>query len=298
MNILVTGTSGFIGSKFLPYLLNQVKNTTVYILSSTNKRVEGCHTISCNLNDIKKLTLPDVYFDIVFHIGAFTPKNKYDADNLQGTISNIIFTQALLDELKKRCKHLIFLSSLDVYDSKEEIIQENSPTNPVSLYGYSKLFCEKMIESWARENQVIAQILRIGHIYGPGEEAYKKLIPVSIGKLLKGESPEIWGNGNEKRAYLYIDDCVRMIYKASELTKSEGILNVASAYSYSVKEILNTIISLVDLQIEIKYHASETIQRNLSFNTEKLNRLLGKESTDLQIGIAKEIEYFKNNIKW
>lgn len=79
-------------------------------------------------------------------------------------------------------KNLFFKSTLDVYGKIETIIDESSFIT-LTMYGWSKLYCEKLLENWSKRNNIILQILRIGHIYGKGEKAYKKVIPVTIQKL-------------------------------------------------------------------------------------------------------------------
>jgi hypothetical protein len=78
-------------------------------------------------------------------------------------------------------------TTIDVYEKSDQIISENNPTNPETLYGFSKLYCEKMIENWANANNKIVQILRLGHVYGPGEGLFKKIIPVTMQKIKANE---------------------------------------------------------------------------------------------------------------
>ncbi|MFX4253329.1 NAD-dependent epimerase/dehydratase family protein, partial [Aliarcobacter butzleri] len=120
----------------------------------------------------------------------FTPKSGIEANDINKSNANIFNTKYLLDNLPNFPEKFIFLSTLDVYGKIETIIDESSFTNPLTMYGWSKLYCEKLLENWSKENNIILQILRIGHIYGKGEKAYKKVIPITIQKLKNGENPQ------------------------------------------------------------------------------------------------------------
>jgi len=173
------------------------------LLSSQNIDEPGFVNIQYNSFLFNVTLLPQIEFDLVFHIGAFTPKSGAEGNDHEKSTSNIYFTQSLLNALHNQCKKIIFLSTLDVYSSKEEIITEESIISPISLYAHSKYYCEKLIEAWANLHSCAYQILRIGHIYGPGEESYKKIIPVTIKNVLKGQSPKFMAK-EMKRGHFFL----------------------------------------------------------------------------------------------
>ena len=166
--------------------------------------------------------------DIVVHIGAFTPKSGLEANDVEKSNTNINNTKYLIDNLPNTPSKFIFLSTLDVYGQVNGIISEDVTPNPLSLYGWSKLYCEKMLENWSKQNSVILQTLRVGHIYGKGEEAYKKVIPVTIQKLKNNEAPQIFGMGDEIRSFLHVEDVSNMVLKSIELEQYEGVINLCS----------------------------------------------------------------------
>ena len=87
--------------------------------------------------------------------------------------SNITSTAKLLKSNLPMIKNFIFFSTIDVYGYDNPITEETKPF-PTSLYGHSKLYCEQMVSAWAAQKKVCHQILRIGHVYGEGEEKYTK----------------------------------------------------------------------------------------------------------------------------
>ena len=176
--------------------------------------------------------------DVLILLGSYTPKSN-SAQELERVFDSINNIKSIFDSLIQVPAKIIFTSTLDVYKNSEDIINEDSPISPLSFYGASKYFLESYVKSWSESNKVIYQILRLGHIYGPGEEAYKKLIPISIKKIINNETPTLYSDGSDLRSFLYVEDCCRLILKSISLEKSEGPINIVSSKSKSIKEIVS-----------------------------------------------------------
>lgn len=149
-----------------------------------------------------------------------------------------------------------------------------------------------MIEHFGKENNILTQVLRIGHIYGSGEEKYQKLIPVTIRKCLANENPVLFSDGQEKRAFLNISDCVKAILKAIDLQENVGVINVVSEESLSVYEIVSIIKDAINkkLTIEVKHNTGNN--RSLAFDASKMKKYLHIPETLFRNGIRDEIEQF------
>jgi nucleoside-diphosphate-sugar epimerase len=288
--LLLTGITGFIGGNLLNLIEKKCKDTyEIVLLSSIDNR--NYKTIlhknyTFTKDDFFKKSIRQI--DIVIHIGAFIPKGSLEANDIEKSIMNIINTKYLIDNLPNIPSQLIFLSTIDVYGKVEGIISEDILPNPLTLYGWSKLYCEKIIENWATEKSVTIQILRIGHIYGKGEEAYKKVIPVTIQKLKEGKSPQIFGSGSEKRSFLHVDDVCTLILKSIELKKYEGIINLCSSDSYAIKDIIEMLILISTKKLKIEYIKTENKGINFEFDTSKMNNFLGFETVNIKDGLTDE----------
>lgn len=291
--ILVTGTSGFIGKKLLTALVEEYG--AEHILALTSKPTSLCqyilhHHYAFGSDYLLKSGYSAV--DTVIHAGAFIPKSASESNDWIQCSSNIANTQRLLQLELPELKKFIFLSTVDVY-GKDTTITEESPVDPPSLYGHSKLYCEKMISSWAKANHKIAQALRIGHIYGPGEEAYQKLIPLTMQKLLLQQSLQIWGSGNEKRSFLYIDNLVSAILKTLKIDTDLGVMNLVSGTSISVRELLDMIIEISEVKTSIETIPVQGEGRNLIFDNSKMKTEIGLSEISLRQGLSQEWEYMK-----
>ena len=288
--ILVTGGTGFIGLHLLKHL-STLPQYEVIVLSST--QISGFKTILHQNYTFNKSVFEKngtAKIDVVIHAGAFIPKTANDANNISLSNSNILNTQYLLNNLPPVNK-FIFLSTVDAY-KQTDVITEQSITEPVSLYGWSKLYCERMVECWGKENNISTQVLRIGHIYGSGEEKYQKLIPTTIRKCLTNENPVIFSDGQEKRAFLYVSDCVKAIVSSIDLTENVGVINVVSEESQSVYEIVSIIKNAVNENLTIEIKNSTGNLRNLIFDASKMKKYLHTPEVSFKNGVKEEVEQF------
>lgn len=291
--ILVTGASGFIGKHLLGTLIENYGRDQIVAL--TSKPLFECPFLLHNNYSFEKdFFINSGYSNIqtIVHAGAFTPKNAGESDNWIECNSNISNSAALLNADLPNLEKVIFLSTLDVY-GPTPIISESSLIEPFSLYANSKFYCEKMIGAWAKKENKIHQILRIGHVYGPGEEAYQKIIPITIKKLIKKSALQIWGTGNDIRSFIYIKDVVQAILASIELKEFIGPVNLVSEQQISIKDLVTTLIRISGQNTDIEYIPSQAIPRNLVFDNTKMKKFLLNKEIALDEGLIEEWDYMK-----
>jgi nucleoside-diphosphate-sugar epimerase len=296
--ILVTGAGGFIGSHLVAGL-SQIAGVKLLLLARQARQSTQQNVVWLK-GDLKLLT-PEywqskgvAHIDYVFHLGAFTPKNAVEANQINRSIEdNIAGTHALLQSLPVETTKLIFSSTLDVYApiNDDEVLTEGSPVKPSTLYGSSKLFCEHLITVWAREKSCDYAILRYGHIYGPGEEQYEKLIPVVIRTLLANQAPVIYGDGSALRDYLYVGDAVEATLRAGLMEGTIGPLNIVRGKSDTLREIVQLMIRLTGSNKEIKFLYNRPNGSSFRFDNDLMKKALGNwPMTDLEKGLANEVD--------
>jgi nucleoside-diphosphate-sugar epimerase len=292
--ILVTGVSGFIGRHLLAAIVTEYGSD--HVVALTSKPISECsYLLHHNYTFSKNYFIKSGYSAIhtLIHVGAFTPKNKSEANDWVKCNGNIFSTNKLFLSHLPALQKIIYLSTLDVY-APHTIITENSALGPASLYGSSKLYCERMIESWASTNDKLCQILRVGHVYGPGEEAYEKIIPMTIKKLLKRESIKIWGSGDDIRSFIYIDDIIKAILKCLQLKKNPGIINLVSSEKISIKALVEKLLEISGLRnIVIEFLPSDSGNRDLIFDNTKMRQYLLDFEKPLDEGLSLEWRYAK-----
>jgi UDP-glucose 4-epimerase len=294
MKMIITGATGFIGS----YLLNAGR--AIYgqdVTSFSSKPLMGSHIVYRNANDLglnpEALSLVEGA-EVLIHAGAFTPKSGVDANQVVGCNANIKFTENLLALPWTNLKKIVFLSTLDVYANVDGPISESTPTGPDTLYGLSKLYCERMVALYAAKREFANQVLRIGHVYGPGEEKYSKVLPRAIQSIVSGKDVELWGEGNELRSFIYIDDVVTAIFNAVELVEQPGVINVVGGNAISIRNLLEKLISIGGRDTAIVRREFSGIARDLVFNNTKIKNYLLPNETHFSVGLEAEFKHVQN----
>lgn len=300
--LLVTGGTGFIG-RILVSRLQEIPGATVVVLSRTGRpnSCEGLVWVTAALDQLTRQTWLDYgieKIDFVFHLGAYTPKKQGEANEIDEIYKgNLLGTRALLESLPSVPSKFLFSSTLDVYSRlhQDQTLTEDSRLEPASLYGASKMFCEKLVRLHADKYGYGCAILRFGHIYGPGEDAYSKLIPQTIRAMLKGEHPIIFGDGSIRRDFMFVGDAVEATIRAARSPDHEvGPINIVSGKSQSVREVVDIIFSVSGSVAAPKYREAAAGGTSLEFSADRMFDVLGTWSLcTLESGLRQELDYFR-----
>ena len=163
------------------------------------------------------------------------------------------------------------------------------------MYGWSKLYCENLIQTFARQQGLEYVILRLGHVYGEGEEKYRKVMPVMIESAINGNDITIYGDGEELRTFIYIDDVAKAIVNSIRLTTSK-IINIVGNEAVSINALAKMILRIADADVKVNHIDSDTMNRYLTFDNSKLMNTLLDGVTQLEEGLCKEIDYMKDKM--
>jgi len=290
MTVLLTGASGFIGGRLLDAACAAYGEENVIVLSSRPAR-RGRSIVygpGYAIDAAGRALAAEA--QLLLHAGAFTPKSGATANDLAGCNGNIAFTSQLLALELPRLARIVYLSTLDVY-APASPISESSAVQPASLYGWSKLYCEQMVAQYAAQRGLVAQLLRIGHVYGPGEEQYAKVLPNAIRNILAGQPVELWGEGKELRSLIYIDDVLRAVMAAAALPQSLGVTNIVGGQPLAVRELLQKVIALSGKPVQLVQRSWNGTPRDFVFDTSKLKAHLLAQETPLDQGLRAELAH-------
>ena len=222
MNIGITGAKGFLGT----HILDRLKR------DSKINSVDGFDLPEGDLFNIPSLKKFVSGKDVIIHLAAL---NRADDAELMRV--NVLGTLSLVKVIKEKnpsCR-LVFASSFQVYSKSDEkdIIDEDFPTAPVSIYGLSKRFCEEIIVSMLGDYA----ILRISNIYGPGCKPFYNSVVATFVQLAKDRKPlSISGKGTQSRDFVFVEDVARAFELAS-LSKEKGIFNICTGESISLNHL-------------------------------------------------------------
>ncbi|HET9361693.1 MAG TPA: NAD(P)-dependent oxidoreductase [Vicinamibacterales bacterium] len=302
----VTGARGFIGAATVRKLAGMPGTQVVAVarLRPTNAADENVQWIESALEELRPShwqRAESAMLDAVIHLAAFTPKNAAEHDRAPEIINaNVVGMQTLLASLPHPPRRLVFCSTLDVYSRRalEHVLDERSPVGPTGLYGLSKLLGEGLAEAYARSAGTEHVTLRMGHVYGPGEERYAKLVPSTIRSVLAGKPPRIAGDGSDRRDLLYVDDAAEAIARScSAALDGVRTINVARGESYSILDVVNTIAELVGYRGATERLPRSADAHSTVFDTSLMTRVLGAWTcVPLAEGLKREIAQFQGHL--
>lgn len=242
---LVTGGAGFIGSHLTRALLERGADVTVLDDFSMGSRENVPPQARLVVGDVgSPETVAEALegVDIVFHQAARVSIRASVAEFYGDAQTNFMGTLNLLKQCAgSSVKRLIFASSMAVYaDSPTpRPISESYLTEPLSPYGIGKLAAEKYCLQLAREMGMDCHVLRYFNTYGPGQTytPYVGVITIFIERLLRGEAPIIFGDGEQRRDFIHVSDIVAANLLAMQSNEPRGLYNVGTGRATSVTEI-------------------------------------------------------------
>lgn len=303
----MVGGTGFIGSRVVHLLIQ--KGFLVSVLGREGSdfgRLDGAgaRQITGDFNDPATYRHAIHGQDNIVHLmGATVPRSSM-IDPVFDINSNITPTLHLLQEANKAgIKKIIFASSGgSIYGATEQTpISETHPTDPLNVYGISKLTIEKLLMLWNRVYGMSNIILRLSNVYGEGQpsEGSFGAISVFLGKILKGEQITIWGDGSVVRDYVHVDDVAIAFLNALkfELGKNDpAIFNIGSGIGMSLNDIISIMSRVANKKANVRYVEGNSIDAPinvLDINLAK-RKLDYRPSIMLEVGIKRLHEYMRN----
>ena len=254
--VLVTGGAGFIGSHIVDELVARgietfiVDNLSTGSLDNLSKHKESglVHTILGDAREVDSL-LRGINIDIVFHEAAIASVPKSVSHPMLVHDVNVNMTLNILNYcVKAGVKRLVFASSAAVYGIIEGRAVEDMVCRPNSPYGASKLSVEDYLHAYHHSYGLETVALRYFNVYGKRQRYsdYSGVITVFANKILDGEKPTIFGDGEQVRDFVHVQDIVQanMLAMESQVAIGESF-NVASGKATSIIELSRIIKSLV-----------------------------------------------------
>lgn len=296
---IVTGGAGFIGQNLVQRLCCEGADVTVvdnFVHSPKENLLpfkDSIHIIESDVGNKALTDQLDGSYDFIFHFGAPSSIILFDEDPLNTfSATTAGFINILNLAIAKDVEKVVYPSSGSVYGRGILPNLENTNANPGNLYGVAKLSCEKIAAISSPDIESTG--LRIFAGYGMGEKHKGKFAsPVSLflDAIATGRSPLVYGDGNQSRDFIYIDDVVEAILKSAELSNLPPIINVGSGKSYSFNEVIGLINRYLGSQIPPIYvnKPANYLERTQA-DTTLLYRSLSVKPRDLEKGLADYVE--------
>lgn len=306
-NILITGGLGFIGSHIADALIedNQItildNLTTGKINNLNDPEHENLKIIK---EDIRKTNLDELTSDIdyIFHLAAMASVPLSVDKPVECTDINLNATVKLLKSaVNNDIKKIIFSSSSSVYGQNRNMpLKETEQPMPTSPYAASKASCELYLKSFYDSYGLNYVSLRYFNVFGPGQDKnsqYASVIPNFISSLLQNERAEIYGDGEQTRDFVFVDDVAKANILACE-SDFNGIINVASGKKLSINDLYGIVKKTLNSNLDPVYlpERQGDIKHSLAdiSNMEKIN--LKIDSKNFENQLIETVNWFKTKL--
>ena len=302
--VLVTGGGGFIGSNLVRRLLKEGNNVTVLdnFMSGYRSNLDPFPAVRLIEGDIRDKTVVEIAMEgaeVVFHLAASVGnKRSIDQPIIDAEI-NVLGTINVLEAARKAgVRKIVASSSAGIFgELKTMPIKEDHPIEPDSPYGCTKLCEEKLCLSYAKLYDIEAVCLRYFNVYGPNQrfDAYGNVIPIFVFRMLRNESLLIYGDGEQTRDFVHVDDVVQANIKAADTIGVSGAFNIASSTRVTINRLVEMIIKDNNNAIKIE-HGSERpgdVRHSLA-DISLAHKSIGySPSVNLESGIKEYVEWAK-----
>lgn len=315
-NILVCGAGGFIGT----HLINSLKELGHYVIGADLKYPEFSKSMAdeffiCDLS--QQSSIPNLFkkqIDEIYQLAADMGGAGYafTGDNDANIMSNSVLINAniLRGMVENNVKKVFYSSSACVYpftkqnkdDSKALMESDAYPAFPDSDYGWEKLFSERLYRAYSRNFNITAKIARLHNIYGPlgsWNNGKEKVIAALCRKVISADNQtiEVWGDGNQRRSFLFIDECISGIHKFMD-SDFHGPLNIGSNRAVSINELVRIISAIEGKKIRINYVDGPIgVANRNSDNTLIKEKINWVPSNDLEHGVTITYHWILNQFK-
>ncbi len=309
MRALVTGGAGFIGSHISERLLAEEHAVRVFDNFSSGKRANlvplggRAEIVEADVRDAAALEKAMEGCDVVFHEAAVVsvpysvahPQETHDV-NIQGTLNVLQAARA------RGVKRVVFACSAAVYGDAAAVPNvETMPPAPMSPYGVEKITGEYYLQTWSKLYGVDTVSLRYFNVFGPRQDptsAYSGVISIFVDRALKNERPTIFGDGEQYRDFVYVDNVVDANIRAATAPASKvsgRAYNVACGGKTTLKQLLATIEGIVGTKLGATFAAGRAgdIRESVA-DISRIRQELGYEPrVGLEEGLRRLIEHVR-----
>ena len=309
MNILVTGSAGFIASHLIEELLKDKNNFIIGIdnfYSGTKENLDFIKSIDSKnkfqfiqadiriFEEINKI-IKDKEIEQIYHLAAIVSVQESILNPLLSNEVNVKGTLNILESAKlNSVKRVIFSSSAAVYgDEPNQPKNEDSITKPISPYGYEKLMGEQYMKLYSELYGIETISLRYFNVYGERQSStsdYSGVISIFESKFKENKIPNIYGNGDQYRDFVYVKDVALANIKAmNTLNVSGEVFCVGTSKKISINDLVSVLNHKYSKNVKVNYLQPRNgdIKESICDNSKIIKFLEFKTFVKFEEGILK-----------
>ncbi len=314
MKVLVTGGAGFIGSNFVRLALSN-SDTSIQAITVLDKLTyagtltnlaglpkDAFEFIQGDICDQSLVSELGKRHDVIINFAAESHVDRSINSARDFMTTNIVGAQTLLETLRfGTVQTMIQVSTDEVYGSIENgSWDENFPLSPNSPYAASKASADLIARSYSKTYGVDLRITRCSNNYGPNQFP-EKVIPLFITNLIDNKKIPLYGNGQNCREWLHVEDHCRAILKVLTNGKSGEIYNIGGGTELSNKDLTMKILNLMNKDESCIEYVEDRPGHDFRYavNSRKiLDQLSFTPKIDFENGIANTVDWYLNNENW
>ena len=309
---LVTGGAGFIGCNLVRFILEKGHEVVVLDNFATGKRQniadvnDHIELIEADIRDRGAVDRATKGVDAIFHQAALgsVPRSMKDPwtthdVNVNGTVNILEAARAA------GVRRIVFAASSSAYGEKKESPKhEDMVPAPISPYAASKVACEAYMQGYAAAFGMETLCLRYFNVFGRYQDpagAYAAVIPAFVSRLLRGQSPVVYGDGQQSRDFCHIDNVCKAnwlaAHAAADKCKGQAI-NIACHRSTNLNQILDQLRKLLKTDIKAVYEAERRgdVKHSLA-DISRAKVVLGYQpEIYFEQGLAETIDWYKHHL--
>lgn len=302
--IAITGVAGFIGSNLADRLLAE-GHRVIGIDSLAYGVIEQVpNGVDFRQMDIRDKKLREAFSgaDIIFHLAAKNCIADCQADPVETADINVTGSVNVFEAARRASvAKIIYAESSALYEAATTMPTPETDVAPASYYAVSKFCGMAFADAYQRFHGMRMTALRYFCVYGPRQD-YRRSIPplmsAFIMKMLKGERPTIYGAGDKRRDFVFVDDINDFHVQAMEDSRTDGnVYNLGSGENYSVREIFDRIAALLGVSVEPIFAPDQPgeAQENLA-DISAVCSLGWSPRVSLDEGLERSIEFIRENV--
>jgi len=243
MTILITGVAGLLGSRFAQWLLDNTGHKVVGIdnLSGGYSEYIPKGVDFNNFDCINQNNIGWVFRHykpaIVYHFAAYAAEGLSPFIRMFNYENNLVATANIVNQcIKHKVDRLVFTSSMAVYGNGKSPFDESDSMAPIDPYGIAKMGCEMDIKIAGEQHGLDWCIVRPHNVFGPGQniwDRYRNVLGIWMRQCIRGENITVFGDGEQIRAFTYIDNILRPLYLAGTSAKASNEIINLGGINYS-----------------------------------------------------------------